>query len=126
MLKLAISLSLLTLSLSEIIPSKRPRPQNVKGNLFVDESCIDCDVCRWMCPTIYGRKGIKAAVIKQPSTNEDKLHAYSAMISCPVGAIRTLAADPIVKQALDIFPSEVIGYFYYLFLTYLIVSLGSD
>jgi 4Fe-4S single cluster domain of Ferredoxin I len=28
--------------------------------------CIDCDVCRWMCPTIYARKGIKAAVISQP------------------------------------------------------------
>ena len=123
MLKLVVNLSLFTLSLSEIIPSKRPRPQNVKGNLFVDESCIDCDVCRWICPTIYGRKGIKAAVIKQPSTDEDKLHAYSAMISCPVGAIRTVAADPIVKQALDIFPSEVNKCLRFSFSALLIFSL---
>ena len=26
----------------DIAPYKKPRPQNVAGNLFVDESCIDC------------------------------------------------------------------------------------
>jgi len=91
----------------EIPPYKKPRRQNVPGNLYVDESCIDCDVCRWMCPTIYGRKGVKSAVIKQPSTIEDKLHAYAAMIACPVGSIRTVMADPVVKDALHAFPAEV-------------------
>ncbi len=91
----------------EIAPYKKPRSQNVPGNLFVDESCIDCDTCRWMCPSVYGRKGIKAAVINQPSSKDDKLNAYAAMIACPVGAIRTAVSDPVVKQALDIFPSEV-------------------
>jgi 4Fe-4S single cluster domain of Ferredoxin I len=77
-----------------IAPYKKPRSQNAPGNLFVDEGiglveiyllkarrklicyatfhlkmttgCIDCDVCRWMCPSIYARKGIKSAVINQP------------------------------------------------------------
>ena len=96
----------------EIPPYKKPRRQNVPGNLYVDESCIDCDVCRWMCPTIYGRKGVKSAVIKQPSTTEDKLHAYAAMIACPVGSIRTVVADPVVKDALNAFPAEVYIYIY--------------
>jgi hypothetical protein len=33
---------------------------------IINIGCIDCDVCRWMCPSIYGRKGIKAAVVAQP------------------------------------------------------------
>lgn len=32
----------------EIAPFKKPRRQNAPGNLFVDESCIDCDVCRYV------------------------------------------------------------------------------
>ena len=38
-----------------IAPFKRPRPQNVPGNLYVDESCIDCDACRWICPSVFNR-----------------------------------------------------------------------
>lgn len=91
----------------EIPPYKKPRRQNVPGNLYVDESCIDCDVCRWMCPSVYGRKGVKSAVLKQPISTEDKLHAYAAMIACPVGSIRTVVADPVVKDALNSFPAEV-------------------
>jgi hypothetical protein len=35
--------------------AKRRREANAAGNLFVDESCIDCDTCRWMAPSTYGR-----------------------------------------------------------------------
>lgn len=91
----------------EIAPFKKPRRQNAPGNLYIDESCIDCDVCRWMCPSVYARKGIKSAVIKQPIDEDEKLQAYAAMIACPVGSIRTTLSDSLVKQALDIFPSEI-------------------
>ena len=36
----------------EIAPFKKSRKQNAPGNLYVDESCIDCDVCRWMSPNV--------------------------------------------------------------------------
>lgn len=49
------------------------RNMNLLGNLYVDESCIDCDVCRWISPATFGRKGIKSAVIRQPVTENDKL-----------------------------------------------------
>eukprot|EP01038_Epipyxis_sp_PR26KG_P014528 gene14528-19505_t len=42
---------------------KKPR---VPGLVFVDESCIDCDICRWMNPRVFGRKGIKSYVHTQP------------------------------------------------------------
>mmetsp|Transcript_20072 Transcript_20072/g.34148 ORF Transcript_20072/g.34148 Transcript_20072/m.34148 type:complete len:406 (+) Transcript_20072:28-1245(+) len=90
-----------------VAPFKQPRKQNSPGNLYVDESCIDCDVCRWMAPGTFSRIGIKSAVHTQPSTDDEKLQAYAAMVSCPVGSIRTYSPDPLSKSALDIFPAEI-------------------
>ena len=86
---------------------KMPRAANTPGNLFVDESCIDCDVCRWMCPSIFSRKGVKSIVHKQPEEDNDKLRAYAAMISCPVGSIRLHSPDPLVKKALQLLPAPI-------------------
>eukprot|EP01038_Epipyxis_sp_PR26KG_P014530 gene14530-19507_t len=86
---------------------KKPRSQNVPGLVFVDESCIDCDVCRWMNPRVFGRKGIKSYVHTQPLTQNEKLSTYAAMIACPVGSIRTKEPDPLIKTALDVFPAEL-------------------
>lgn len=90
-----------------IAPFKKPRKQNVPGNLFVDESCIDCDTCRWLCPSVYGRKGVKSAVIHQPEDEDELLQAYAAMIACPTGSIRLYKPDQLVKTAMDIFPAEI-------------------
>lgn len=88
-------------------PIKQPRKQNVAGNLYVDESCIDCDVCRWMCPSVFSRTALKAAVHNQPNGDQEKMQAYAAMVSCPVGAIRTRKADPLIDYAFDVFPAEI-------------------
>lgn len=103
------------------LPFKKPRPQNKEGNLYVDESCIDCDVCRWMCPSVYARKGLKSYVFKQPVDDDEKLQAFAAMIACPVGSIRTYAPDPMAKFAIDVFPAEV--RFFAKYLQYIILSL---
>lgn len=94
-------------SLAAIAPHKRARVSNVDGNLFVDESCIDCDVCRWMCSSVYDRKGIKSRVFKQPESDIEKIKAYAAMISCPVGSIRLKTPDPLVKEAFTALPNEI-------------------
>ena len=86
---------------------KRPRTQNAPGNLFVDEGCIDCDVCRWMCPGTFARKGVKAAVHTQPETDTERLLAHAAAVACPVGSIRTRLPDPLAKRALTVFPAEI-------------------
>lgn len=33
--------------------SPRRRTQNVEGDIFVDNTCIDCDTCRWMVPVRF-------------------------------------------------------------------------
>ena len=69
------------------LPFKQPLKHNVPGNLYVDASCIDCDVCRWMCPSVFGRRAMKAHVAHQPVNETEKLLAYSAMLACPVGKL---------------------------------------
>ncbi len=38
------------------------------SNLFVDETCIDCDTCRWMQGDVFVHAGGKSAVARQPET----------------------------------------------------------
>ena len=33
-------------------PKKRV-PENVPGDFFVDSTCIDCDACRQIAPTVF-------------------------------------------------------------------------
>jgi len=91
----------------ELAPFKKPRVHNAPGNLFVDESCIDCDVCRWMCPSVYSRKGVKSIVHTQPMEESERLSAYAAMVACPVGAIRMRSPDSLAKVATELFPAEI-------------------
>lgn len=86
---------------------KKPQAHNAPGNMYVDESCVDCDVCRWMCPSVFGRRGIKSVVQRQPVGESDTLAACAAIVACPVGAIRLRQPDPAVKAALDLFPVEI-------------------
>ncbi|CAM9758179.1 unnamed protein product [Ascophyllum nodosum] len=88
--------------------SKRARrTQNAQGNLFVDESCIDCDTCRWMQGDTFFSVDGKSAVARQPETEEEKRGAYRAMFACPTNSIRLETADPAAKAALNDFPYPV-------------------
>lgn len=55
-------------NLGVVSKENQKRQQNVPGNLFVDEGCINCDACRWICPKSFAKVGIKSAVIHQPYT----------------------------------------------------------
>lgn len=64
-------------------------PQNVPGKFFVDDQCIDCDLCRETAPDNFGRyeEGGHSIVIKQPETPEETALCDEAMDACPVEAI---------------------------------------
>lgn len=61
--------------------NKLRRPSNAPGNLFVDESCIDCDTCRWMAPSTFARDS-KSYVKNQPVDQKEQLLALSAAVAC--------------------------------------------
>ena len=59
------------------------------GKFFVDQQCIDCDLCRETAPANYKRNddGGHSFVYKQPETPEEEALCKEAMEGCPVEAI---------------------------------------
>lgn len=64
-------------------------PENVKGKYYVDEQCIDCDLCRETAPNNFTRDedGGYSFVYKQAETDEEIELCNEAMEGCPVEAI---------------------------------------
>lgn len=64
-------------------------PENIKGRYYVDEMCIDCDVCRETAPKNFTREEDKgySFVFKQPENADEEEQCKDAMESCPVEAI---------------------------------------
>jgi ferredoxin len=86
---------------------KERRAANAPGPFFVDESCIDCDTCRWMAPGTFGRSGPKSFVHTQPETAAERLKASEAAVACPTGSIRTEHAMVEAAAARDAFPKPI-------------------
>jgi ferredoxin len=80
------------------------RSENIDGDFYVDSSCIDCDTCRWMAPTVFDRSGDMSAVYHQPIDPDERLQAMQALLSCPTGSIGTLEKPYDIKQAQASFP----------------------
>ena len=62
---------------------------NVAGKYFVDEQCIDCDLCREVALNNFTRNedGGYSYVYKQPENEEEEQLCKEAMEGCPVEAI---------------------------------------
>jgi ferredoxin len=63
-------------------------PQNVPGPYYVDESCIDCDMCRETAPQFFKRDDEvgMSFVYRQPITAEELALAEEAK-QCPTDSI---------------------------------------
>ena len=64
-------------------------PENIEGNFYVDDQCIDCDLCRETSPNNFTREedGGYSYVYKQPENDEELAECKEAMENCPVEAI---------------------------------------
>jgi ferredoxin len=62
---------------------------NVRGKFYVDENCIDCDLCREIAPAFFGRNDDEghSFVHKQPSDAAGIQLCVEALQDCPVEAI---------------------------------------
>ena len=63
--------------------------ENVEGAFYVDEQCIDCDLCRETSSTNFTREedGGYSYVYKQPENDNELELCIEAMEGCPVEAI---------------------------------------
>ncbi len=62
---------------------------NVAGKFYVDQQCIDCDLCRETAPSFFSRNddGGYSYVKAQPASEEDVAQCMEALQGCPVEAI---------------------------------------
>ena len=62
---------------------------NVAGKYFVDDQCIDCDLCRNTAPANFTRSEETgySYVYKQPENEEEEENCKDALEGCPVEAI---------------------------------------
>jgi ferredoxin len=63
--------------------------ENSAGKFYVDNQCIDCDLCRETAPANFMRHedGGYSYVCKQPENDEERALCTEAKEGCPVEAI---------------------------------------
>jgi ferredoxin len=64
-------------------------PLSVPGKFFVDDQCLDCDLCRETAPNNFSRDDARgvAYVSRQPSTPEELALCRESVEGCPCEAI---------------------------------------
>jgi glyoxylase-like metal-dependent hydrolase (beta-lactamase superfamily II)/ferredoxin len=83
------------------------RSENVSGDLYVDQTCIDCDTCRWMAPEVFRSDREQSAVYHQPASEQERLRAMQALLSCPTASIGTVEKPKDIKAVQESFPIPV-------------------
>ncbi len=83
---------------------KLRRSQNIEGNFYVDQTCIDCDTCRWMAPGVFNRQDKQSAVYHQPINEIEKQKAFQALLSCPTASIGTVEKPTEISTIHKSFP----------------------
>ena len=89
-------------------------PQNVPGDFFVDTTCIDCDTCRHLAPSVFRREdGIEQSyVFHQPANHEELDRTLMALVACPTASIGTVEKTS-AKAAATSFPEGITDSIYY-------------
>ena len=81
--------------------------ENVPGDLFVDESCIECDTCRELAPDVFGSLDSGQSFVRvQPGDDATWRRALHAVVSCPTSSI---GAERSAKEAANDLPVELDG-----------------
>jgi len=82
--------------------------RNAPGDFYVDDSCIDCAMCRLLAPAVFRRDdGVGLSVVgRQPRADGERLRASMALVSCPTSSIGT-ADKGFARAAAHALPDPV-------------------
>lgn len=66
--------------------------ENVLGDFWVNDQCIDCGLCYEVAPKTFriASDGSQSIVYQQPTTDKEIADAQEALECCPVEAIERL------------------------------------
>jgi len=82
------------------------RSENIAGEFFVDTTCIDCDLCRQIAPSVFTSAGDMSAVYHQPENGTENFDALKALVTCPTASIGTVHHQS-AKQASQAYPERI-------------------
>ena len=89
--------------------------ENAPGDLFVDDSCIECDTCRELAPDVFGSLDSGQSFVRaQPSDDGTWRRALHAVVSCPTSSIGTersakeAAREPRKQQQASLFGPDAL------------------
>jgi glyoxylase-like metal-dependent hydrolase (beta-lactamase superfamily II)/ferredoxin len=90
---------------------RRRHPASVPGPWFVDTTCIDCDACRQIAPTVFAESDVGQSTVKrQPASADEERAAARALVACPTASIGLEGGH---VDAEGLFPQEIAeGVFY--------------
>jgi glyoxylase-like metal-dependent hydrolase (beta-lactamase superfamily II)/ferredoxin len=93
----------------------RRLPQNVAGEFYVDDSCIDCDACRQIAPATFRDHGGQSSVGRQPATPAEVHQALMALVACPTASIGTASHGMRrgAREAARAFPTPVTDHIFF-------------
>jgi len=92
--------------------TSRRLAENVPGDFYVDDSCIDCDACRQIAPTVFRDHGEQSSVFHQPETEDEVKRALMSIVACPTSSIGTTRKYD-ARVGVEAFPERVDGGVYY-------------
>ena len=87
-------------------------PQNAEGDFFVDSSCIDCDACRQIAPSVFREQRDQSIVYQQPRTPDDLQRALMALVACPTASIGN-ASRHSARFGVEAFPTPIVDNVYF-------------
>jgi glyoxylase-like metal-dependent hydrolase (beta-lactamase superfamily II)/ferredoxin len=87
-------------------------PQNVDGDFYVDDTCIDCDACRQIAPETFRDHGDQSSVGHQPQSPEAVRRALMALVACPTASIGTISHRH-AREGVQAFPDKVFDNVYF-------------
>ncbi len=81
---------------------------NASGDFYVDDSCIDCAMCRFLAPLSFARDDeVGLSVVRhQPEDAGARLRAGMALVSCPTSSIGS-ASKADVSEAVRALPEPL-------------------
>lgn len=86
-------------------PKKRLQT-NIPGEFFVDSTCINCDTCRQIAPSVFGEAAGYSHVKQQPGEQSEIRSATRALLACPTGSIGTSGKN-CAKEVTSDFPLQI-------------------
>jgi glyoxylase-like metal-dependent hydrolase (beta-lactamase superfamily II) len=80
-------------------------PDSAPGDWFVDAACIDCGASRHVAADLIVERHGKSVFARQPSTPDETLAAWRAVLVCPTASVRSETRQP--RPHAKIFPQEM-------------------